>query len=66
MKLDNTNRTALIPYRPLSLQVVLPLGGLTKPELSERIRNEVIAAVARLLLEAAGATKGGEADDDRA
>jgi len=56
--------TELIPYRPLSLQVMLPLGALTTPVLDEENRAAVVAALARLLLEAAHAASASEVDDD--
>ena len=52
-------------YRPLSLQVTLPLFEvLSAPTPDERVRREVVAILARLLLEAAGAARSGEVDDD--
>lgn len=65
---SNTNSpksTALILYRRPSLQVALPLcTALTRPSLDEASHAEVVAALARMLLEAAGAASDAEVDDD--
>lgn len=58
--------TDLILYRSLSLQVTLPLGALARPGLDEKVRGEVVAALARLLLEAARPSSAVEVDDDAA
>lgn len=58
--------TDLILYRQPSLQVMLPLGGLARQTqaLDEKMRGEVVAVLARLLIEAASASSVEEADDD--
>ncbi len=59
--------TELSLYRPLSLQVTLPLfEALSSPAPDERVRREAVAVLARMLLEAAGAVSSVEVDDDGA
>lgn len=58
--------TDLILYRSLSLQRMLPLAALASQAqaLDEKTRGEVVAVLARLLIEAASASSGEEVDDD--
>lgn len=54
-KTNDPKTTALTVYRMPPLQVALPLSmSLFTPTIDERQRAEVVAALARVLLEAAG------------
>ena len=66
-KTSDPKSTALILYRRPSLQVALPLcTALARPSLDEATHREAVAALARMLLEAAGAASEAEAADDDA
>jgi hypothetical protein len=64
-KATGTTTTALIVTRRQPLQVALPLlPTQARPRLDEANRGEAVAALARLLLEAVGAARDTEADDE--
>lgn len=63
-KPSDPKATALVVYRRPSVQVALPLfTTLARPSLDEATHAEAVAALARLLLDAAG-VRDAEADDD--
>jgi len=58
-------RSALILHHRPTMQVALPLcAALRRTTLDDASRAEVVAALARMLLEAAGVSSDEEVDDD--